>query len=232
MQSKLKSIVSDLIFYGILISLIIAALAVSGRGKNGPRVIGGYSAFLVLTGSMEDVIPRGSLVVTKSVDPNELKVGDDITYMVSENTTVTHRIIDIEEEYLDTGARAFYTQGTMNTEPDRNPAAAVNVVGKVIYHNQTLGTIINLGQDNWPLIIFFIVVFLGFLKVIERILRNDPEEITETAIKEESVKTAEKQKNVKKQATHSKKSTKETDRREQTVRTEDEDGFVLEIIDL
>lgn len=249
-QNRMKGFVSDLIFYGILLSLIIAALAVSGSSKNGPRVIGGYSAFLVLTGSMEDVIPKGSLVITKSVDPSELKVGDDITYMVSENTTVTHRIIDIEEEYLNTGERAFYTQGTMNTEPDRNPAAAVNVVGKVVYHNKTLGTIVNFGQDNWPLVIFFIVVFLVFMKVIEKILRKEPEEAeaTELAPEHEEIRKPEKRKT----KTASEKPVEETGKskkqkktkhqkhqnqnisaqRENIRREEDEDGFVLEIIEL
>ncbi len=136
-------------------------------------MFGGYSAFVVLTGSMEEVIPKGSLVFTKKVDPLELNVGDDITYMVSESTTVTHRIIEIEENYLGTGERAFRTQGVMNKDPDRNPVAAVNVVGKVIYHNKALGTVVNYGQDNWPLIIFFTGVFLFFVKTVDYILRKD-----------------------------------------------------------
>lgn len=172
MQNKMKKIVSDMIFYGILFSIVIAVLAVSAGSSAAPRAFGSYSAFVVLTGSMDKVIPQGSLVVTKHVDPNELEIGDDITYMVSEKTTVTHRIVEIQEEYLDTGARAFRTQGVMNKEPDRNLVAAVNVVGKVIYHNHILGVIVSFGQDNWPLVIFFIVVMLVFIKVLELILRQ------------------------------------------------------------
>lgn len=153
--------------------MVVAVVAISGGNGKGPRVFGGYSAFVVLTGSMEEVIPKGSLVITRSADPSELQVGDDITFMVSESTTVTHRIIEIEEEYLTTGERAFYTQGVMNSEPDAAPVAAVNVVGKVIWHNQILGTIISYGQDNWPLLIFFIAVFLVFIKLVEIILRKD-----------------------------------------------------------
>lgn len=172
-QNRLKTIVSDLIFYGILISMVVAVVAVTGGNGKGPRVFGGYSAFVVLTGSMEEVIPKGSLVITKSVDPSELQVGDDITYMVSETTTVTHRIIEIEEAYLNTGERAFRTQGVMNAEADVNPVAAVNVVGKVIWHNKPLGTVISYGQENWPLLIFFLVVFLIFIKLVEIILRKE-----------------------------------------------------------
>lgn len=177
MQNKMKKIVSDLIFYGILFSIVIGVLAVSAGGNGAPKAFGRYSAFVVLTGSMEDVIPKGSLVVTKHVDPYDLEIGDDITYMVSEKTTVTHRIVEIQEEYLDTGERAFRTQGVMNQEPDRNPVAAVNVVGKVIYHNKILGIVVSFGQENWPLVIFFIVVMLLFIKALELILRKEfPEE--------------------------------------------------------
>lgn len=189
MKKNFKTKVSDLIFYGILLSLVIATLSISGSSASGPKIFGGYSAFVVLTGSMEEVIPKGSLVVTKSVEPWELQVGDDITYMVSETTTVTHRIVEIEEDYLNTGQRAFKTQGVMNSEPDRNPVAAVNVVGKVVWHNKTLGTIVSYGQDNWPLVIFFIVVLLVFVKLVEIILRKEADE---TALTEETTESMEK----------------------------------------
>lgn len=208
MRNRMKKVVSDLIFYGILISLVVTSLAISGKNGTGPRMIGGFSAFVVLTGSMEEAIPKGSLVVTKRIAPEELEIGDDITYMVSESTTVTHRIIKIEENFLNTGERAFRTQGVMNGDPDRNPVMAVNVVGKVIYHNKLLGTIVNYGQDNWPLIIFLIVVFLFFLKIVEYILRKGDR-------KEESE--------------HSKLLEENSDAG--TITTE-EDGFVLEIIEL
>lgn len=95
--------------------------------------------------------------------------------MVSETTTVTHRIIGIEENYLNTGQRSFITQGVMNSEADRNPVAAVNVVGKVVWHNKLLGIVVSFGQANWPLVLFLIVVLLVFVKIVEIILRKDPE---------------------------------------------------------
>lgn len=236
MKTNGKNIISDLLFYGVLIALVLTFLAISSKNSTGPRVVGGYSAFVVLTGSMQDVIPKGSLVITQHVDPNELEVGDDITYMISEKTTVTHRIIKIEEEYLDTGERAFTTKGTMNAEADRTPVAAVNVVGKVIYHSEGLGKMISLGQENWPLIVFFIVVALIFIKIVGNILetgepkeaaedRNGPNEAkaSKATIKAKKVKRAKKQ-----------KETKETNEMgtEKTSETKDEDGFTLEIIDL
>ena len=66
--------------------------------------------------------------------PNTLQIGDDITYMANQTTSVTHRIVGIMENYENTGQRAFEAQGVMNSEPDRQPVPAVNVVGKVVYH--------------------------------------------------------------------------------------------------
>lgn len=173
MKKNYKKLVSDLVFYGILFSMVFATVSICGSGTSAPRMVGRYSAFVVLTGSMEEVIPKGSLVMTKHVEVEELKVGDDITYMVSEAATVTHRIVEIEENYLDTGTRGFRTQGVMNSEPDLNFVAAVNVVGKVIWHNKTLGIVVSFGQRNWPLLIFFIVVLFGFVKLVESILRKE-----------------------------------------------------------
>lgn len=208
-EHKIRSVFAEIFFYTLLISMLGITLMLSRASDSGPKMFGDYSAFVVLTGSMEEVIPKGSLVVTKRIDPTELKIGDDITYMISESATVTHRIIEIEENYLDTGQRAFRTQGVMNQEPDINPVAAVNVVGKVIWHNKMLGRLVELLRQNWPLLIFLIAIVLIFVKAAEIILK-----------KEEPEKTPKIQKQI----------ANEKAMKEQAV--EDKDGFALEIIEL
>ena len=125
---KFKNVILDMGFYLTLVLLIVISLTIGGKNSSGPRSIGGFSAFVVLTGSMEDVIPKGSLVITQKTEPMDLQIGDDITYMISAENTVTHRIIGIEDDYLQTGQRAFYTQGFMNSAPDKNPVAAVKLL--------------------------------------------------------------------------------------------------------
>lgn len=242
MRNNIRSFLSDLIFYGVLIALVVTVLAVNGQKSSGPRVIGGYSAFVVLTGSMEDVIPKGSLVITKSVDAGELQIGDDITYMVSEKTTVTHRIIAIEEEYLTTGERAFTTKGTMNAEADRMPVAAVNVVGKVVYHSERLGAVISFGQENWPLIIFFIVVTLLFIKIITNILKKEDQDTSRPTklaerkpvqnVRKETDRKTKQPKKLKQTKKKTKTDPEMTENNPSSRILEDEEGFVLEIIDL
>lgn len=83
----------------------------------------------------EDVYSKAAPVVSRRTDPSTLEIGDDITFMTGETTTVTHRIIGIVENYADTGQRAFQTQGVMNRTPDSQLVPAVNVVGKVVFHS-------------------------------------------------------------------------------------------------
>ena len=125
------------------------------------------SAFTVLSGSMESEIPKGSLVVTKQVDPSELQIGDDITYLSNPTTTITHRIVGITENYADTGQRAFTTQGVMNSAPDKQPVPAANVVGKVMYHSLFVGRAVSFLKEHWLVLLVLAVLLLGLLRALK-----------------------------------------------------------------
>ena len=75
---------------GVLVGIVVL-LAVALVGV---RSIG-LQPFMVLSGSMEPTYHVGSLIYVKPVDYKELKVGDPITYMISQDTVVTHRIIEV-----------------------------------------------------------------------------------------------------------------------------------------
>lgn len=162
--------IGELFFYLTLVGLVFGVILFKGAGDGAPSSFFGFSAFTVLSGSMQREIPKGSLVITQHVDPYTLEIGDDITYMNSPSTTVTHRIVGIIENYEDTGQRAFETQGVMNSAPDRLPAAAANVVGKVIFHNYILGQIAGFLNQYWYLVLLFVGLFAGFFVVIQKIL--------------------------------------------------------------
>lgn len=162
-QNRLLETLSNLLFYAVIIGVVLGAFLIKSGGSGRPTMIAGYSAFTVLTSSMEDVYPKGSLIITKSVDANDLHVGDDITFMVSETSSITHRIIGIEENYLDTGERAFETQGVMNENADKEPAAAANVVGKVIFCSPGLGKAASFTRKNWPMLAFATVVIVALV---------------------------------------------------------------------
>ena len=166
-KSKALSIISNVLFYLVIFGVVIGALLIKSSSGGKPTVIAGFSAFRVLSSSMEDVYPKGSLIVSKSVDPNELAVGDDITFMVSETSSITHRIIGITQNYAGTGKPGFETQGTMNEKPDKDMVAAANVVGKVVFSSKALGDLANFMKNNWPLMIFITVVLAALITFLK-----------------------------------------------------------------
>jgi len=166
-SNKALSIISNILFYVVIVAMVLGAFLMRSTSKGQPFMIAGISAANVLTSSMEDVYPRGSLIITKQVDPKELKVGDDITFMVSEDTSFTHRIIGIIENYQGTGQRAFETKGTMNAKPDEEKVAAANVVGKVIFHSKAIGDFANFVRKNWPILIFILVVIIALISFLK-----------------------------------------------------------------
>lgn len=163
-------------FYSVLALLIIFSLFIRATSSGSPRSLAGFTGMIVLSGSMQSEIPKGSLVVARQVDPETLEIGDDITFMANQTTTVTHRIIGIIEDYEGTGQRAFETKGIMNDEPDAQPVPAVNVVGKVVFHSLVLGYIASFIGDYWPFLLFALAVIIGLVISLKRIFRKEPKQ--------------------------------------------------------
>ena len=171
---RTRQIVCDVVFYLAIILMLSGAAVMRTMNGGAPVTIAGYSGMIVLTSSMQDVIPKGSFILTKSVDPETLQVGDDITFMVDEKTTMTHRIVDIAHQ--GNGALTFQTKGTNNQTADRDVVYSTNVVGVVIYHSLVLGKIAQWVKDNWPLLMFLLVVVAVLSWVLARIAVSDEKE--------------------------------------------------------
>ena len=112
----------------------------------GVRLIG-LQPFVVLSGSMLPTYEVGSLIYVKDVDYKELKVGDPITYMISQDTVVTHRIIEVlvDEEEPDT--IRYFTQGDANDVPDGTSVHYKNIIGKPVFSIPYLGYVSNYIQN-------------------------------------------------------------------------------------
>ena len=120
----------------------VAALAVAVVV---PRMAGA-TPYTILTGSMQPQMPPGTLVVTRPVDPSEIKVGTVLTYQLEsgEAAVVTHRVIGIGVD--GTGERIFRTQGDANDVADELPVRAEQIRGEHWYavpHLGRLGTLID-----------------------------------------------------------------------------------------
>jgi signal peptidase len=102
---------------------------------------------------MQNEIPKNSFILVKHINPNDLVVGDNITYKRDQNMTVTHKIIEIYENHENSGARGFKTKGTNNANPDKEIVSAVNVVGIVSFSVPEVGAVIMYLENNLHVVI-------------------------------------------------------------------------------
>ena len=170
---RIGKIAAWFLFYLVIMIVIIgAALFGEEPGHAAPRDIlgSGYSAMIVLSGSMEREYPRGSMIMTKRVEADRLEIGDDITYLTEGgNRVVTHRIIGIYENYAE-GERGFQTQGLENTQPDVEIVHSANVVGQVIYSNLFMGQAVTLVRNNIITIVGVLIILGIATFVIKRFI--------------------------------------------------------------
>lgn len=106
------------IIYGILILFI--AVVLLQKFSNNSMSLFNYRLFTVMTGSMQPKYNIGDVLLCKEVDPETLKVGDDITYIGEigsyKGKAVTHRIVKIEKS--ENNELLFHTRGLTNSVED------------------------------------------------------------------------------------------------------------------
>lgn len=87
----------------------------------------GVKPSLVAGHSMEPALHTGDVVLTRDVDPGDVRVGDIVRFRVGD-TVVLHRVIEIYRN--DTGSW-FVTKGDNNEDADR-PIQAEQIEGRVV----------------------------------------------------------------------------------------------------
>lgn len=113
----------------------------------------GATPYTVLTGSMRPTLPPGDLVVTRPTSPDDISLGDVITYQLRSNEpeVVTHRVVGVGT--TSDGERTFVTRGDANNMDD-DPILGVQVRGVVVYHVPYLGylnTWVGVNRPGWLL---------------------------------------------------------------------------------
>ena len=100
----------------------------------GSRLVG-LQVFNVVSGSMEPTYSVGDLLYVKTVDPDSVKVGDPITFVLNEELVVaTHRVVEVDAEN-----RHFITKGDANKTEDAQPVHFNNLVGVPVFAVPLLG---------------------------------------------------------------------------------------------
>lgn len=209
-QNKKKSRIVTIIsaFICVILSVILLSnLIIIVKGALNPErppSAFGVTSMIVLSGSMSgdapDHIEVGDLIITKSVDPETLKVGDVITYMEQGTTAVTHRIIGVNDD------GSFKTKGDANNAEDREPVLPERIVGKYIFRIPKLGDIAMFAQTPFGMMVFIGIPLLAYilLDMAVRSKQNKRKKKADEQAKEEADKLKEEVERLKAQLSDSK----------------------------
>ena len=176
-MKTLKKILGGIVDFLMLVVIVFAigvTLISLNSGNNNVSKIGKYIPLNVKTNSMEPTIMKGDFIVAEEVDTKDLKVGDVISFLATEEDTVivkTHRIISIDDSTNDV---SFITRGDNNEVNDSVPVFPSDVVGK--WNNLRLskvGTIVDFVGSQMgvlfcivlPLLILFVYQIYKFIMV-------------------------------------------------------------------
>ena len=142
-QNKPKSVFMRV--WNIVTTVFVAVTVVLAVALVGVRILG-IQVYTVLSGSMEPEYHVGALIYVKKADSTELTVGDDITFMLDEDTVATHRIVGIVPDENDPSILRFRPKGVANEHEDGTLVHYKNIVGKPIFTIPYLGYVANFIQ--------------------------------------------------------------------------------------
>ena len=132
--------------WNVITTLLVAAAVVLTVALVGVRLIG-FQPYMVLSGSMEPTYHVGSLIYVKAVDYKTLKAGDPITYMISQDTVVTHRIVEVVADEKEAETIRYVTKGDANDAADGSMVHYKNIIGKPVFCIPYLGYVCNYIQN-------------------------------------------------------------------------------------
>ncbi|MBQ7864097.1 MAG: signal peptidase I [Lachnospiraceae bacterium] len=103
MGTRIKRLEERLISVCLIMVVAVACSLLCTFLVSGVPTIFGIRPMIVVSGSMEPVLPVGSLVVTKAVTADKVEVGDVVGYwtgnrFIGINPIILHRVIAITEE--------------------------------------------------------------------------------------------------------------------------------------
>jgi len=142
-------------YLGLALALTLLASLLTVTATN----LLGYNSYVIYSGSMQPTVKVGSLLLTRPVDVDDLRVGDVITYRSPGNhATLTHRIVGIRGE---NGERIFTTKGDASLGPDPREVILRGQVAKMAYTIPYLGYLVDFINTKGGALVFLVAPALG-----------------------------------------------------------------------
>ena len=128
--------------WNMVSTVLVALVVVLALLLAGARLVG-LQVFTVLSGSMEPTYHTGSLIYVKKIDTMDIHPGTVITFMLDEDTVVTHRVAEVVPDEEDPSVIRFRTKGDANNAEDGSLVHYKNVIGTPVFTIPGLGYVAN-----------------------------------------------------------------------------------------
>lgn len=169
--ARVWRIVGNVLFYLVMALVLVGAFWFS-RSKDPTKSIFGFRFYYIQTPSMEPEIPVGSAIFTRYTDPENIRVGDVITYYL-EDTSISHQVVEVLPASDETGLPWFRTKGIANAEPDPQLVRGDAVAGVEVLVIPRLGYVMSWVGNHIFLTLWIFVLICILFALIGRLLRPD-----------------------------------------------------------
>lgn len=184
-KSKLEKLKNNLIFKIVTVSLkviltimivLFLLMVCLQRFSDNKISFFNYRIFTVVSGSMVPKYNIGDVLLSKGVEPKNVKVGDTISYIGANNyagKVITHEVIEIDRDV--NGEYIFHTKGKANPIKDIYPVYEKQLYGVVIYKMKLLSFVYKIVETTYGLFIFVILPLLYIIgsEVLGFMLENE-----------------------------------------------------------
>lgn len=177
-ENKILNIILKIIrtiLYIILLGLLFV-IVVQKVSRN-DLSLGGIKIFTVVTGSMNPEYKVGDMLISKEIDPQTIKIGDNVVYKGEkgdmEGLIITHQVISIREE---NGTYYFTTKGLANEIEDPE-ISEEQIYGKIVYKMKFLSVLSKIMLNVYAY--YFLATIMGLLvsvQVVKIMYDEDDEE--------------------------------------------------------
>ena len=144
------------VWWIVLVLLVVLLVNIFGAKLTGnvPRVFG-YSVMNIVSGSMEEEIPKGSYILIKKVSPEEIEKDDIICFYSTDHKIYgmpnTHRVV--EEPIVTDSGIEFITKGDANPINDTETAKGDRLIGVYVKNLDGLTAFANALSGNILIIV-------------------------------------------------------------------------------
>ena len=158
----------------IIIPIIIVNITLLIKSYFNPNEIPdifGFKTFVIVSKSMEPTISVGDTIVVKEVNPEDLNLGDIISFRDGDSIN-THRITEIVS---DSGKKKFRTKGDNNKNIDKELVTASKIEGKYQLRIKGFGKVIKVLNSKVTLVIllaFLILILIYQVRISKRKLKR------------------------------------------------------------